>query len=244
MCCLKFVLPNKLKGKVLVKSRKRSIIGICGVFLMLASLVFGSLPQAIAVPMAPVSRGAIEESARKHGISIRQVENVVRGARKLGFSDEQIGLIIQDRASIDSIPTSFKSVSEPVRSTGSQGQWRSREVGHIYFAKNHVGNTLFSVKMIVNFAYNGERVDAVRPKTMVNIQGPGRAAWSHESTDKSGGYCYWNGNGQGCYESFAQVFLKACVPIIGDLGCVDRADPWIIIRVFGNGGHTAKTSAS
>ena len=73
--------------------------------------------------------------------------------------------------------------------------------------------------------------------------GPGRGAWSHESTEESGGYCAWNGNQHGCHISFAQANLKACMPI-GDIGCVDRSSPWIRIKVFGNGEYTTKTSAS
>jgi len=246
MCCLKFVLPNKLKGKVLVKSRKRSIISICGVFLMLASLVFGSLPQAIAVPMAPLPREAIEESASKHGISILQVETVVRAARELGLSDEQIGLILQDHASIASIPTSFESASESVRSTGSQGQWRSREVEQIVYGKNHMGHSIYSLRMTVRFDYNGEIVGSVVPEITTDIIGPGRAIWSHESTEESGGYCVWNGNQDGCGISFAQANFKACMPIpsFEDIGCFDSSSLWIRMKVFGNGEYTTKTSAS
>jgi len=213
---------------------------------MLASLVFGSLPQAIAVPMAPLPREAIEESASKHGISILQVETVVRAARELGLSDEQIGLILQDHASIASIPTSFESASESVRSTGSQGQWRSREVEQIVYGKNHMGHSIYSLRMTVRFDYNGEIVGSVVPEITTNIIGPMRAIWSHESTEESGGYCVWNGNQDGCHISFAQANFKACMPSpsFEDIGCFDSSSLWIRMKVFGNGEYTTKTSAS
>jgi len=58
------------------------------------------------------------------------------GTNRLGFSDDQIRLIIQDRASIESVPTSFELISEETENSleylGSaplQWRWESKTVG-------------------------------------------------------------------------------------------------------------------